>query len=299
MPENDKAKSSTSAAKSKVVEKKSSPVAKKVKAAKSTPVAKKATAAKSSPKVKKAAPTKSATTTKASKSKPISDKQSVSKTKATGKAVAKSTSKSSSATAKRASTKSKLASTAQAKTTLTKQHFDQPQQYYGTGRRKSSVARVFIREGSGNITINAKSHLVYFGQTTHWPSVAVEPLERLGCAKRFDCIITVQGGGISGQAGAVRLGLARALVDFEKSNPGQTQLPKDRPLPQEVIDRVLKGAQSQQDEEEGLSPLAQIADRQWQIALRKEGFLTRDYREVLRKLFGFRKHAKKEQFSKR
>ncbi|HGY92274.1 MAG TPA: 30S ribosomal protein S9 [Planctomycetes bacterium] len=88
---------------------------------------------------------------------------------------------------------------------------------WGTGRRKSSVARVRIRPGTGTFVVNKKPMKDYFPMVAHQQE-CVWPLESIEAAKRFDVFVNVQGGGPSGQAGAVRLGLARALVKFDESN---------------------------------------------------------------------------------
>ncbi len=126
-------------------------------------------------------------------------------------------------------------------------------QYYGTGRRKSSSARVFLRRGSGKITINSKPIEEYFGRETT-QMITRQPLETMELSDRFDVMVTVCGGGSSGQAGAIRLGIARALQNYDGS----------------------------------LHP-----------ALRKQGFLTRDAREVERKKVGLHKARRAPQFSKR
>lgn len=87
------------------------------------------------------------------------------------------------------------------------------QQHYGTGRRKSSTARVFLRAGSGQITINDRPIDQFFGRETA-RMIVRQPLEVSNLVDKFDVICTVDGGGISGQAGAIRLGLARALVEY-------------------------------------------------------------------------------------
>jgi len=88
--------------------------------------------------------------------------------------------------------------------------------YYGTGRRKSSTARVFMKSGSGNITINNKPLEQYFGRkTAHM--VIRQPLERADMESNFDFNITVKGGGGSGQAGAIRLGISRALLSYDEA----------------------------------------------------------------------------------
>ncbi len=125
--------------------------------------------------------------------------------------------------------------------------------YYGTGRRKTSTARVFLRSGSGNITINGKSIDEYFGRQVA-RMIVRQPLELTELSDKFDAQVTVKGGGSFGQAGAIRHGLTRALMDYDES----------------------------------LRP-----------ALRAEGFVTRDAREVERKKVGLRKARRRPQFSKR
>ncbi|VFP83736.1 30S ribosomal protein S9 [Buchnera aphidicola] len=124
---------------------------------------------------------------------------------------------------------------------------------YGTGRRKSSSARVFLRKGEGKIFINKRILTEYFGRKTAC-MVVQQPLGVVNMLNIFDFYITVKGGGISGQAGAIRQGITRALINY---------------------DNTLRDI------------------------LRKEGFVTRDSRQVERKKFGFRKARKKIQFSKR
>ena len=85
---------------------------------------------------------------------------------------------------------------------------------YGTGRRKTSTARVFMKAGSGNIVVNGKPIDEYFGRQTS-RMVARQPLEATDCLERFDFNITVKGGGPTGQAGAIRHGITRALMDYE------------------------------------------------------------------------------------
>ena len=89
-------------------------------------------------------------------------------------------------------------------------------QYYGTGRRKSSTARVFIKQGTGKMVINGRSLEQYFGRPTSRMIVA-QPLELLDVADKFDIYVTVIGGGISGQAGAIRHGIARALLQVDEA----------------------------------------------------------------------------------
>jgi small subunit ribosomal protein S9 len=84
----------------------------------------------------------------------------------------------------------------------------------GTGRRKSSVARVFIKKGTGVITVNGKDIAEYFGRQTSI-MISRQPLELTGHGQTFDIQINVHGGGESGQAGAVRHGITRALMDYD------------------------------------------------------------------------------------
>lgn len=87
------------------------------------------------------------------------------------------------------------------------------EQYYATGRRKSSTARVFIKPGTGNITINTRSLDDYFGRETS-RMVVRQPLELVDMLGSLDLKITVRGGGNNGQAGAIRHGISRALVEY-------------------------------------------------------------------------------------
>jgi len=86
--------------------------------------------------------------------------------------------------------------------------------FYGTGRRKNAVSRVFLKPGKGNISVNGKTLDEYFERPTA-RQIVMQPLATLGKEGQFDLYITVTGGGKSGQAGAVRHGLARALEKFE------------------------------------------------------------------------------------
>lgn len=127
------------------------------------------------------------------------------------------------------------------------------EQYYGTGRRKSSAARVYLTVGKGEIRVNSKSIEDYFGRETS-RMVIRQPLESVNMLKNFDIKVSVSGGGPSGQAGAIRLGISRALIEY---------------------------------------------DEKFRSALRQEGFVTRDAREVERKKVGLRKARRGVQFSKR
>jgi small subunit ribosomal protein S9 len=126
-------------------------------------------------------------------------------------------------------------------------------QYLGTGKRKNSVARVILRPGDGKTWFNGRTLEDYFPRMTH-RSTALAPLKTAGVEGTFDIRVRVHGGGPSGQAGAVRHGIARALVE---------------------------------------------ADPELRIPLKREGFLTRDARQVERKKAGLHKARKAPQFSKR
>ncbi len=139
----------------------------------------------------------------------------------------------------------------------------QAQSFYGTGRRKSSVARVFLKAGSGRIQINNATLDKYFDRQTHRITV-VSPLDLLEVSEKFDIYATVAGGGITGQAEALRHGIARALLNYDENDTVDTE-----------------GALG------------------YRAQLRRAGFLTRDAREVERKKLGRKKARKSEQYSKR
>jgi small subunit ribosomal protein S9 len=136
--------------------------------------------------------------------------------------------------------------------------------YYGTGRRKSSTARVFARKGKGQIVVNGLPLDEYFGRKTA-RMIVRQPLEHLNCVSQFDWNITVLGGGISGQAGAIRLGIARALVAYDEEGQAEGTVREDS----------------------------------WRKRLREKSFLTRDSRTVERKKVGLPKARRAKQFSKR
>ncbi|AMP88742.1 30S ribosomal protein S9 [Legionella pneumophila] len=138
-------------------------------------------------------------------------------------------------------------------------------QYYGTGRRKSSIARVFLRPGKGDIKVNDRTLQEYFCRETSC-MIVMQPLETVDLLNKFDVYITVTGGGISGQAGAVRLGIARALVAYD---------------------------------EDGLAEGAEASPDSFRRKLRARGLLTRDSRRVERKKVGLHKARRATQYSKR
>ena len=120
------------------------------------------------------------------------------------------------------------------------------------GRRKAAVARVFVSEGTGQITINKRDISVYFPSPI-LQFIIKQPLNKLGAVEKYDIKVNLDGGGFNGQAGALRLAIARALVKIN---------PEDKP------------------------------------ALKEDGFMTRDPREVERKKPGQPKARKRFQFSK-
>ena len=92
--------------------------------------------------------------------------------------------------------------------------------FYGTGRRKTSTARVFLTPGSGDITVNKRPLDVFFGRKTA-QMIVRQPLELMQLTGKFDVNVTVRGGGTTGQAGAIRHGLTRALMQYDESlRPG-------------------------------------------------------------------------------
>jgi small subunit ribosomal protein S9 len=148
--------------------------------------------------------------------------------------------------------------------------------FYATGRRKTSTARVFLKPGKGAIMINGRSIDTYFSRETA-RMIVRQPLELTSTTGRFDIRIKVDGGGMNGQAGAIRHGLSRALVKFERNDLG--------------LDDSEDGGEGGSDGNNGNLPLKKI--------LRKAGCLTRDAREVERKKVGKHKARKGTQYSKR
>ena len=140
-----------------------------------------------------------------------------------------------------------------------------------TGRRKTSSARVFLRSGKGNIVINNRTLEEFFGRETA-RMIVMQPLQAVSATTDFDLYITVKGGGISGQAGAIRHGITRALIKYEISK-GEGE-----------------DSEGGEDGEGGLS---------WHRILRRAGYVTRDPRMVERKKVGLHKARKAGQFSKR
>lgn len=137
---------------------------------------------------------------------------------------------------------------------------DKKKFYYGTGRRKSAVAKVKLVPGKGNITINGKDVHEYFPSELFVMDLS-QPLVLTNTNDKFDCIVNVFGGGYSGQAGATRLGITRALLEYDVTTPEA----------EESFRKILKSA----------------------------GFVTRDPREKERKKPGLKKARRAPQFSKR
>jgi small subunit ribosomal protein S9 len=155
-------------------------------------------------------------------------------------------------------------------------------QCYATGRRKTSTARVFLRPGTGNITVNAQGLDVYFGRKTA-RMVVRQPLELIELTDKFDVVITVKGGGIMGQAGAIRHGISRALIKYDEDiNP-----------PKKVVE------EGEESEGEGSTGGSDSEVSSFRRILRKAGFVTRDSRKVERKKVGLHGARKRPQYSKR
>ena len=133
--------------------------------------------------------------------------------------------------------------------------------YTGTGRRKSSVARVSLTSGTGKITINGRDVEEYFTDKLLILDLC-QPLDITNTREMFDIEVTVKGGGMSGQAGATRLGITKALLDYDKTTPADSE-------------------------------------NSFRKTLKVAGFITRDSREKERKKPGLKKARRAPQFSKR
>ena len=142
------------------------------------------------------------------------------------------------------------------------------EQFIGTGRRKESVARVFLRRGTGKITINGRTLEQYFDRGTS-RMLVTQPLITVDMVNTFDVLITVKGGGSTGQAGAIRHGITRALMSYDE-------------------DGVVANADSEASD-----------TLTFRKRLRSAGFVTRDQRSVERKKGSLRKARKRPQYSKR
>jgi small subunit ribosomal protein S9 len=141
------------------------------------------------------------------------------------------------------------------------------EQNYGTGRRKTATARVFLRRGTGLIQVNGRALENYFGRETA-QMVVCQPLDIVDQMGKFDITVTVSGGGSSGQAGAVRHGISRALINYDEGTTTETNDAADN-------------------------------DTSFRRLLRRAGLVTRDARKVERKKVGRHKARKGTQYSKR
>tara|TARA_B100001989_G_C24517735_1_gene454112 strand:+ start:324 stop:845 length:522 start_codon:yes stop_codon:yes gene_type:complete len=163
--------------------------------------------------------------------------------------------------------------------------------YYATGRRKEASARVFLTEGTGKARINNKSLEEYFGGDTIWLNQALQPLKLLAQEGMFDLSITVKGGGINGQSGAVSLGIAKALDLFAKKNSPEVSFSED--------ETSQEANSADAEDSEPVEATGPLGIEKWHKAIRGAGLLTRDSRRVLRKKVGLVKARKAKQFSKR
>ena len=153
---------------------------------------------------------------------------------------------------------------------------------YATGGRKEATSRVYMQKGKGNIIVNGKTAQDYFGEQTLWFDAVMDPFKLLEQESNFDCICFVKGGGVTGQADAVRLGISKCLDIYEKT----------------VLNRAVTSNDNAASEESS-EEAAVEATLTWRQKLRKKGYLTRDPRAVLRKRVGYVKARKKPQYSKR
>jgi small subunit ribosomal protein S9 len=154
--------------------------------------------------------------------------------------------------------------------------------YWGTGRRKTSVARVRIIEGSGRITINGDRELNQFFTEEKDRTAVLGPLNLIDMRNRLDVAVNVNGGGFTGQAGAISQGLARALKDMFSGMPGAS------------------APAAQQPSVDGEAPPAEDRSAFGMIKrLRDSGYLTRDGRMKERKKYGKKGARRSFQFSKR
>jgi small subunit ribosomal protein S9 len=171
-----------------------------------------------------------------------------------------------------------------------------PKQYYGTGRRKSAVARVFIQAGTGKIVIEGLPLADYLRRKTAC-MVAMQALEQFQLQDKIDVYATVKGGGVMGQSGAIRLGISRALAQYDDAESLAFTIPASA-----ANDPRLTGIKSRpisdEEGEEEAEPIVQVP-LTLRRALRKLKYLTRDARKVERKKVGHRKARKVEQYSKR
>lgn len=145
--------------------------------------------------------------------------------------------------------------------------------YYGTGRRKSVTARAFLRVGTGKFSVNRRTLEQYFGRETN-RMIVLQPFKVVDMMGKFDALVTVKGGGNSGQAGAIRHAITRALMNYDEDTETDNG-----------------GSEGGEGGVEGRKTFRRV--------FRKIGFVTRDARQVERKKVGLHGARKKPQYSKR
>ena len=192
--------------------------------------------------------------------------------------------------------------------------------YYGTGRRKSSIARVYLVPGNGNVTINKRSIDEYFGLET-LKVIVRQPLTATDTADKFDVLVNVKGGGYTGQAGAIRHGIARVYLVPGKGDITINKRPIDEYFGLETLKVIVRQPLALTETEgkfdvivnvhgggytgqagairHGLSRALLEADNDYRPALKAAGFLTRDPRMKERKKYGLKAARRAPQFSKR
>lgn len=172
--------------------------------------------------------------------------------------------------------------------------------YYGTGRRKTSVARVYIKpNGSGKITVNKHTLDEYFGADSAWQMIVRQPCRLLGVEKQFDISATVKGGGIAGQAGALRHAIARALIAYDEATGGSQSAKTALSSMQESLDKGEEINVSGLIAGEELSATTPASPPSYRRLLRAKGFVTRDSRRKERKKVGLHGARRAPQYSKR
>ncbi len=167
------------------------------------------------------------------------------------------------------------------------------EQFLGTGRRKTSTARVFLTRGKGTLQVNGKSIEEYFGGRKTAHMMVRQPLTLIEMLKDFDINITVKGGGTMGQAGAIRHGITRALLQYDETGNGNIVLTVEGPPENYTVTTTEEG------EEIIVATPAEPKTATLRAVMRRAGFVSRDSRKVERKKVGLKKARKAEQYSKR
>lgn len=179
--------------------------------------------------------------------------------------------------------------------------------FYGTGKRKTAIARVYLWQGKGAVQINGKDLKSYFNRKSS-QMVAMQPLEMLRLANKYDLMIKVHGGGDSSQAGAIRLGIARALLKCDDAKPialdPELVLEMQAEANNQSANANSETTDAMLDTDTAKKVTAKTAAAATENSLlhqklRRLGFLTRDARKVERKKVGLHKARKATQFSKR